>query len=257
MGQAVSKILSQPYSAIAPYYDVIMKDIDYDGWLRYIHQIFKKLGHKPHKILDLACGSGTCAVSLSKQGYEVLGIDRSDAMLHIAREKSRTDHLPIEYMRQNMEHFSLPLKVDTIISLFDSLNNILDEQQLLNVYRCAFGALQSDGLFIFDMNTEYGLGKGWGMREIVREDENIVSIWRNSYDSPRRTAKLELTLFVPEGNHHRRIDEIHMERAYPLPRVRKLLKEAGFVKIHFYRHLTFRVPDSVTKRVMIIGKRPP
>lgn len=257
MGQTVSKILTQPYSAIAPYYDIVMSDVNYDEWLWYIHQLFKKFDHSPRRILDLACGTGTCSIPLSKQGYDVTGIDNSDAMLRIAREKSKAEHLPIEYTRQNMGSFSLPRKVDTIICLFDSLNYILDERRMLRAYKCAYEVLFPRGLFVFDMNTEYGLGKGWGRREFVKEDAEIVSIWRNSFDPAKKIGRLELTLFVPEQNHYLRIDEIHLERAYSLAKVTKLLKRGGFDEVHYYKHLTFSRPDSTTKRVMILAKRSP
>lgn len=257
MGKTASKILTQPYSAIAPYYDIIMKDINYDDWLWYIHQIFQRFRHKPHRILDLACGTGTCSISLSKQGYEVVGIDNSGAMLRIAREKTEMAHLQIEYIQQNMGKFSLSSKVDTIICLFDSLNYILDEKRISDAYRCASDVLHPGGLFIFDMNTEYGLEKGWGSQEFVREDEGIVSVWRNSFDPAKKIARLDLTLFVPVGNHYFRIDEIHLEKAYSLRKIRELLKDAGFIEVHFYKHLAFQPPNPTTKRVMVLAKKQP
>lgn len=257
MGQISSKILTEPYSAIAPYYDSIMRDINYDEWLNYIHQILKKFKHRPSRILDLACGTGTCAISLSKKGYEVVGIDNSEAMLRIARQKTELENLRIEYIRQNMEDFFLPEKVDTIICLFDSLNYILEEEKMLDACRCAFDVLTPGGFFIFDMNTEYGLAKCWGSREFVREDKGSVSIWRNSYDPVQKIARLDLTLFVPEGNHYLRIDEVHLEKAYSSNKIRKLLKEAGFDQVYLYKHLTFRPPDSSTKRVMVVAKKRP
>jgi len=155
MGQITSKVLTEPYSAIAPYYDIIMRDVDYDDWLWYIHQLFRKFGHRPRTILDLACGTGTCSIPLSKQGYDVFAIDNSDAMLRIAREKAENEHLSIQYSRQKMESFSLPRKVDTIICLFDSLNYILEERRMLKAFKCAYQALLPCGFFVFDMNTEY------------------------------------------------------------------------------------------------------
>lgn len=257
MGQIVSKILTPSYSAIAPHYDIIMRDIGYDQWLSYIHRIFKEFGHKPCKVLDLACGTGTCSIPLSKEGYEVVGVDSSGAMLRVAREKTETEHLPIKYTQQNMEDFSLPQKVDTVLCLFDSLNYILDEKRMLGTYRCVYDVLHPGGFFVFDMNTEYGFEKGWGRRKFVKEDEEIVSIWRNSFDPVKKIARLELTLFVPEANHYLRIDETHIERAYSLPKLNRLLKNAGFVEVHLYRHLTFLPADSTTKRVMVVARKAP
>ncbi|KPJ50097.1 hypothetical protein AMJ40_03945 [candidate division TA06 bacterium DG_26] len=257
MGQVVPKILSQPYSAIAPHYDAIMRDIDYAGWLAYLHRIFHKFRHTPRRILDLACGTGTCAVSLSAQGYDVLGIDKSEAMLEVARQKTQRKGAHIQYIRDTMEDFSVPQSVDTIICLFDSLNYILREERLLDACSSAFHALGRRGLFAFDVNTEYGLAKCWGSREFVREDEGIVSIWRNDFNPTTKVARLDLTLFVPRRIHYVRIDESHQERAYPLKKLKKSLQTAGFGAVHAFRHMTFHSPGSNTKRVMIVAIKQP
>jgi hypothetical protein len=128
---------------------------------------------------------------------------------------------------------------------------------MLRAFKCTYQALLPRGFFVFDLNTEYGLGKGWGRREFVKEDEEIVSIWKNHFDPAKKIGRLELTLFVPEGNRYLRIDEMHLERAYSLRKVAKLLKAAGFAEVHSYKHLTFQRPDSTTKRVMILAKKQP
>jgi ubiquinone/menaquinone biosynthesis C-methylase UbiE len=257
VGQASSEILVEPYSAIAPYYDTIMRDVNYDEWLSYIHQIFKKYGCKPKRILDLACGTGTCCIPLSKEGYDIVGIDSSEAMLRIAEEKTDSEGLVVTYLHQKMESFSLPDQVDVTISLFDSLNYILSEEQMLKTYRRVYETLRTGGLFIFDLNTKYGLARGLGDAQFIREDREIVSIWRNSFDSESGIAKLELTLFVPEEDHYIRIDETHLERAYSLSTVSTLLNKVGFVEVRVFKHLTFRSPDPATKRVMVLAKKAP
>jgi len=257
VGQASSEVLVQPYSAIAPYYDTIMCDVNYDEWLSYIHRIFRRYDCEPESVLDLACGTGTCSISFSKEGYDVVGIDSSESMLRVAREKTAKQNLDVTYLRRNMEDFSLPHKVDVVISLFDSLNYILSEKQMLRTYVCVYDALQSGGLFVFDLNTEYGLARGLGDTQLVREDREIVSIWRNTFDSESKIAKLGLTLFVPEEDRYIRIDETHVERAYSLTVIRRLLNRAGFVEVRIFRHLTFQSPDPATKRVMVLAKKAP
>jgi ubiquinone/menaquinone biosynthesis C-methylase UbiE len=255
MGQTLSRILGEPYTAIAPYYDLLMKDVNYGKWLWYIDELFKRSGHQPRTILDLACGTGTCSVLLAKQGYRVTGLDSSEAMLRVAKEKAKTERVRVTFTHQRMEDFFLPRTVDAIISLFDSVNYVLEEEEMLNVYRCANDTLAEGGLLIFDMNTEYGLAEGWGDPEFVKEEEGIVSIWRNEYDRAGKMARLTLTLFVREEDHYLRIDEVHLERAYTFRKVKGLLTRAGFTDIHAYKHLTFKPLDSMAKRAMVVAKK--
>ena len=254
----MDQALTHPqFTAIAPYYDLLMKDVNYDRWLWYVGEIFKLFQHNPRTILDLACGTGTCSVLLAKEGYRVTGLDSSEAMLRVAREKAKREGVRVDYMNERMEDFALRRRVDAVICLFDSLNYILDEGEMLNTYRCTHDSLAPGGLFIFDMNTEYGLAEGWGDPEFVKEEEEIVSIWRNEYDRVAKLARLALTLFVAEGDHYIRIDEVHLERAYSPRKVKDLLRQAGFSDVRVYRHLTFKRLDSMTKRAMVVGKKPP
>jgi SAM-dependent methyltransferase len=255
VGQTLSRILGEPYTAIAPYYDLLMRDVNYDKWVWYIEQLFERFRQKPRRILDLACGTGTCSILLARQGYRVIGVDSSEAMLEVAREKVRKERLRIDLMHQKMEDFSLPRTVDAVVCLFDSVNYILDEQEMLSAYRCASDSLVPGGLFIFDMNTEYGLAEGWGDPEFVKEEEGMVSIWRNEYDRAGKLARLALTLFVAQGDHYLRIDEVHLERAYSFRKVKRLLGQAGFADVNVYRHLTFKRLDSLAKRAMIVAKK--
>src|SRR6476646_4895631 len=68
---------SPSFTAVARYYDLLMRDVPYRAWVRYLHQLLESHAFEPHRILDVACGTGTVAEMLARQGYEVAGIDIS------------------------------------------------------------------------------------------------------------------------------------------------------------------------------------
>jgi ubiquinone/menaquinone biosynthesis C-methylase UbiE len=62
--------------------------------------------------LDLACGTGRSTIELAKSGLQCTGLDASEAMLAMARQKSQG--LPISYHVGDMRSFNFPERFDLI-----------------------------------------------------------------------------------------------------------------------------------------------
>ena len=245
----------RPFTRLAPYYDALMWDIDYQGWVSYILQICNRLSLSPNAILDLACGTGTCCIILAKKGYEVLGIDGSREMLKVAESKAEAEGVTVNFALRDMRNFNVGEEADLVTCLFDSINYILEEKELLDCFKSVNSVLTRGGSFIFDMNTDYGLSTFWNGSTIVRDEKGVFSIWRNSYSSETKVARLDLTLFVTEEDSYRRIDEVHLERGYSFYELRECLREAGFQETHLYHHLTFNKATRSSKRIMVVARK--
>lgn len=241
------------FTKIPPYYDTLMTEINYKRWVAYILDIFDRFNISPKKILDLACGTGTCCLLFAKSGFDVMGVDSSKGMLDVA--KSKTKRFNIKFSCQDMANFSLSQKVDVVTCLFDSPNYLLEEEELSNAYKCAYDVLNDGGFFIFDMNTEYGLSTCWGNKVYVKENKNVLSIWRNSFDTKSHIARLDLTLFIKKNGYYERLDETHFEKAYQNSKIEDLLYSTHFKEIHVYRHLSFEKPSYYTPRIMAAAKK--
>jgi|UniRef100_A0A7C6EBP4 predicted TPR repeat methyltransferase len=241
----------EPFTDFAPYYDSFMlKCVDYEGWVKYIEKIFKQFKFKPKTILDLACGTGIPTILLAKRGYQMIGVDRAKAMLEILKKKSKGYNI-ITY-EADIRDFTLPEPADACICLYDSINYLLTEEDLEQCFKCVRRGVKKGGLFIFDMNTIYGLKVFWGNRESVREAGNVNSVWHNTYDETTAISTLYLTCQVKDEN--RTFLEIHKERAYDLPLIQKLLFDCGFSLVNFYHHGTFIPPTPFSVRVMVVAK---
>ena len=59
----------------------------------------------PDLVCDLACGTGNITIPLAKRGYDMTGVDISEDMLNIAREKA--DGLDILFLNQSMTDLDL------------------------------------------------------------------------------------------------------------------------------------------------------
>ena len=118
------------YQEFAYYYDALMKNVDYQEWTNQVERIFNKYGKKPKTIVDLACGTGGVTNVLASRGYQVTGIDISEDMLFVAREKARKSGLKISYVCQDMAELTLHRPVDAVLCMCDGFNYILDKDRL-------------------------------------------------------------------------------------------------------------------------------
>jgi SAM-dependent methyltransferase len=246
---------SRPFSGIAPYYDTLMADVDYEDWVEYIAELYPDYGKRRLRILDMACGTGICSLLYNRAGHEVVALDSSPEMLEVARSRFSSEGVSVQIIQDDMRRFQLEDKVDMVTCLFDSLNNITVESDLASCLSSVLEALVDSGVFVFDINTEYGLSTFWGDKTVVKEDGRILSIWRNKWNSERKLAVLNLTLFVREGDVYRRIDEVHEEKGYTGRQVSSVLQAAGFREISMFRHLTTERPSSVTGRIMFRARK--
>lgn len=250
------EIIQLPYSQIAPVYDALMEEVDYRGWAFYVTEILSKqgIGH-PARLLDLACGTGTATLLLAETGFDLIGLDLSKEMLAAARAKAGAKKKLIDWRQGDMRRFKLDGPVDAAICLFDSVNYLIHESEMVDCFACVRNSLRPGGMFLFDMNTIHTLSNNWGNGTKVRQDGEVHSIWRSCYQPCDRTARMELTVFRPDGNGgYRKLREVHVERGYEPGEVEALLRQANFGEIEIYKHGTFIRPEADTGRIMIIAK---
>ena len=87
------------YRDFAYLYDTLMKNVDYKKWTNQVEEIFKRHGKQPKTIVDLACGTGGVTNILAERGYQITGVDISEDMLFVAREKARKSGQGILFVR--------------------------------------------------------------------------------------------------------------------------------------------------------------
>lgn len=248
-----SNSCSIPFAAIAPYYDRLMSFVNYPSWVAYIEKIIALSGIREKIIFDLACGTGVCLELWSDKGYEVIGLDKSLDMLRVSREKlsDRGDSLLIN---GDMRDFYLGRKMPIVTCLYDSLNYLLNEADLLRCFRHVSDALRDDGIFIFDMNTIHSLRDEWGNNTFQRHDEGLFSVWSNSFNPNDNISSLSITLHVRRNGQEMIFGEFHQERGYALDLIKALLCEAGFT-CSLYRHLTFSPATENDLRIMGVARK--
>ena len=192
--------------------------------------ILEKFNYHPQTLLDMACGEGSFAIHMALNGLQVTGIDQSPDMLQIARMRSAARGAHVDWIEMDMKALDFQPSFDLVTCLFDSLNYLLEPGDLLSAFSGAQQALKTGGLFIFDMNTIYGLSVVWQAADcsIQQDTEEILEIHRPFFDYENLIASINITAFLKEETGWRRIDEVHRERGYPIDQINEMLAISGF-----------------------------
>ncbi len=246
------------YDALAKFYERLNTEADYEGYADYIEAAFERfLPKKPSLVLDLACGTGRMTRLLSERGYDMIGVDGSDAMLSEAYSAGGGGIL---YLLQDMRELELYGTVGGVVCCLDSLNYLPEEKDLGKVFSLVHNYLDPDGLFLFDMNTPYQFEVGYGDNAYVLEDQwedgrEVYCGWQNEYDKESRICHFDLTLFEEQKDgSYLRSDEHQEERCYERETVSRLLSDNGFEILGFFGDRDFAEAEPTTRRWYVAAK---
>ena len=123
------------YQTLAPFYDLLVKDDEATQmWVDFTQKYAKGTN-----ILELACG------------YFMYGTDLSQEMIDEAQEKEGSELVQWEAL--DMVQLPLDKKYDSILCYCDSLNYVVQNQDVLTVFEKVYACLEDGGVFLFDIHS--------------------------------------------------------------------------------------------------------
>lgn len=242
------------YDSLAVSYDALTWDVPYEKIAQYILRVCRHHGCRPASVLDLACGTGSLAILLAKQGLSVLGADCSEQMLTQASAKSAGMENAPYWILQKMQHLRLPQPVDAVCCCLDSVNYVTRPADLQQAFRRVFDALTPGGVFVFDINTPEKLA-GLDGQVFLDENETTYCVWRAEFSPKKRLCRYGIDLFRREGALWRRSREEHTEYAYTPEELTQYLTAAGFASVAIYGDRTLRAPEEHALRIYFAAEK--
>lgn len=243
------------YEEFALVYDIFQDNVDYEAWAAYLQGRLTDFGIRDGLVLDLGCGTGTMTELLASAGYDMIGVDGSEEMLLRAAEKRAESGHSILYLLQDMTEFELYGTVRAVVSVCDSLNYLLEEEELLQTFRLVNNYLDPGGIFIFDMNTEFKYRELLGSCTIAENREEGSFIWENDFDEESGINEYDLTLFVRrEDGLYEKSEEVHYQKAWLSEKVKELLEAAGMTVIAVYDAYSQEPPRPDSERLTFIAR---
>ncbi len=242
------------YNEFAEFYDRFITPVDYKARAAYFDKLIKQnIGEQHCLLLDLACGTASLSIELSRLGYEVIAVDGSEQMLSIAQQKCWETEERILFLNQRMESLDLYGTINACVCALDSLNHLTDIRALKRAVSRVSLFLEPGGVFVFDMNTPYKHRELLGDNSYVYESGDTLCVWRNRTDDALLT---EITLdFFTEQKDGRyiRSGESFAERGYDAETVERLLNECGLKLKALYHADTFEPVKEDTERYIFVA----
>lgn len=129
-------------------YDAFYESKDYANEVNFLGRCFERFSRIPvHRVLDLGCGSGRHAEELVKRGFEVVGVDRSAAMLSLARQR-----IPeARFVEGDMQTVDLDDQFDAVAILFAALGYQTTIDAILAALRTARRHSKRGALLVGDV----------------------------------------------------------------------------------------------------------
>ena len=245
----------EAYSDFASVYDELMDDVPYEQWLENIVGELARYGINDGLVLELGCGTGEMTQRLARRGFDMIGVDCAGEMLNIAVQKREASGLDILYLNQDMREFELYGTVRAVVSVCDSINYLLEDEDITECFRLVNNYLDTDGIFMFDFNTRYKYENVIGDSVIAENREDCSFIWENYFDSETAVNEYDLAIFKKEKNGlFSRHCEVHCQRGYTLEEMKGFIDAAGLEFVRAYDADTLLEVTAESERIYCVAK---
>lgn len=256
------------YAQFAYHYDRLMTDMPYPSWMSFLRQCWHQYDVIPHTLVDLGCGTGSLSLPLAQAGLQVTGIDISTDMLAVAQDKTEnlrklsgfTKGGSVQWIEQDMREWELPNRVDCVISFCDCLNYLTEEDEVRLTFERTFAGLAAGGLFVFDVHAPRQLVEYAQSQPFIMDEPDIAYIWTCDYDEARMEIEHHLSIFdrqnVKGVDLYRKIEETHVQRAYPMQWIEDQLEACGFDILSVSADFSFDPPVEQSERLFFVARRP-
>lgn len=282
----------EAYTGFAEVYDTFMDDTPYEEWADFLAELIGKYGisrpvqpareagaeqtfdpaqpagaqpslrealeEEKNLVLDLGCGTGTLTELLSGKGFDMIGVDNSEEMLQLAMEKKEKSGSKILYLCQDMRDLDLYSTVGTVISVCDSINYLLEDEDVADTFSLIENYLYPGGIFIFDFNTLYKYETVIGDTTIAENRDDCSFIWENYYHEEEHINEYDLTIFAREKKNResfRRFQETHYQRGYTLEEMRRFVENSGLSLVTVMDAETHKTPTEESERIYVVARK--
>ena len=243
------------YNSFASVYDELTLNVDYKNRAEYVQSILNRYGITDGLLLDLACGTGSMAVELSKMGYEVIATDASPDMLMEAQNKAYDNEQSIMFLCQRMEETDLYGTVRAVVCALDSINHLPDYDTMAKTFDVLKNFVDDGGIMVFDVNTLYKHRNVLGNNTFVYDEKNVFCVWQNHLLQDERTVNINLDFFCKNGELYERFNENFNETAFTDEEITSAVESAGFRVLERLADMTENKPDDTTERIYYVIRR--
>jgi predicted TPR repeat methyltransferase len=236
----------KPYEQVSTIYDGLMKKLDYTSWSKYILLIAKKNVHDGAKFLELGAGNCKMAKILSEKYRNYYATDISLSMLR------SSDKNNLEKICCDMTSLSFKGKFDFVFSTFDSVNYILKQRSLQNLFGEVNYLLDEDGIFTFDVSLEKNSLNFIISKSTEGQHNGFQYKMVSKYN---KLSRIHYNIFYIWNESGVKFKELHKEKIYPINTYFKLAEKAGLHIEACYDCFTFKDVNQKSERAQFVMRK--
>lgn len=214
------------YNEFAYFYDEFNEDADYQALFQAVKEQLHSHGIQDGIVVDLGCGTGDLTLMLSQAGYDMIGVDLSEEMLAVLREKAAELEIPdLLLLNQNLLELDLFGTIRAAVSTFDTFNHIGPLPMFEKAIEKAAFFMEKDGVFLFDVNTPYKHKEILGNETFVLESEDALCVWKNQWQPQQQRTAISIEIRYHDTGDS--FEEEFFEYCYELEQIREICKRYG------------------------------
>ncbi len=239
--------MSRPYEELAEIYDKIMHHVHYRRWAGYVERLFDYYNAPVSRLIDLSCGTGKHLRSLKAKNRSLIGVDISLPMLRVARRKRSLRRVPLVCADFGASPFKKN-SFDIVLILYDSINYIIDDKDIVRVFGEVKRLLKEDGLFIFDVVTPYACEEFF-LDYTERDHFNGTECLRHSWY--RKDEQMQYNEFeiIADGKVYH---ELHKQKIRENEQWKQIIFKNNFELIEAFNNFTFIEATQYSERIHFV-----
>lgn len=214
--------MSEAYGAFAYAYDKALGARFFNAVRNLLDRTLDRHPTPKRTHLDVACGTGMTVAHFRRNGWKSTGVDASLPMLQLMNGGVAGDMRRLPFRR----------KFSRVTCLYDSLNHLLEKEDLVAAFRSIRGVMDDDSLFLFDMNHPEIYPEVWGLSDpYVASGSDYHLEIATTYRKREKIGRANVTGWALIDGKRVAIDEQHLQRAYSEREITDSLAAAGLVPV--------------------------
>jgi SAM-dependent methyltransferase len=233
------------------YYNLFYSEKNYGTEVSYVDKLIRKFSNGGKTILEYGSGTGGHGVLFGELGYEVTGIERSQEMAAIAKQRG------LNCVTSDITRFNLDKKFDICLALFHVISYVNDNDSIIKVFENTKRHLAKGGVFIFDawftpavMNQVPEVR----VKKLESDDSKIMRIAEPVIDYQKNVVDVKYHVVLQDKGtgKYTEFDESHPMRHFGIPEIELIAMQTGFTLLHTEEFHTGEKPSSKTWGVTFI-----
>ncbi len=252
------------FGDLSPFYDELMSGVPYAAWVDYVRLLWEVHDCSPRRVLDAACGTGNVSFELARHGYDVVGVDLSASMVAWAQAKLSEEPWlahstqdagggggSVSFYAGDLRSFELGARFEAATCLYDSLNYILEPEDLGRAFAQVGAHVEPGGVWVFDMNAPWAFEANLFTQSNRDPRRALHYSWQADFDALSHICTVQMTFEKSDPRSQQGAQtfrETHRERAYEMNQVIGLLSSSGWKLERAYDAYTLNPPHKKSER---------